>query len=153
MVKGNESNLTIKQRKFLLEYFKTGNGTKSAMKVYDTDDPNTAGVIASENLRKLKIENKTLMETRGLSVGKLIGVLLEGLETKVIKRTVKKGGTVVYRSMPDHSTRHRYLITAGKWLGLEGKSEKEDTFSILDRAREDGEQFIIPDEERSLSTY
>ena len=37
------------------DYVKTGNGVKSALKNYDTDDYATAGVIAVENLEKPKI--------------------------------------------------------------------------------------------------
>jgi len=51
---------TLKQRRFVTEYLKTGNGTQSALKAYDTEDPNTAHAIASENLRKPTI--RTLIE-------------------------------------------------------------------------------------------
>jgi len=49
------TKLTKKERDFAVDYIDTGNGTKSALKVYDTKDPNTAGVIAHGNLRKPKI--------------------------------------------------------------------------------------------------
>ncbi len=48
-------DLTKKQAEFVKEYLDTGNGTQAALKAYDTEDPNTAGAIASENLRKPKI--------------------------------------------------------------------------------------------------
>lgn len=56
--------LTKKQRGFVKDYIETGNGTQSAMKNYDTESENTAGAIASENLRKPKIAEviKTLAE-------------------------------------------------------------------------------------------
>ncbi len=44
--------ITIKQRRFADEYVQTGNGRQSALAVYDTDSPETAAVIASENLTK-----------------------------------------------------------------------------------------------------
>ena len=46
---------TPKQKKFVKEYIDTGNGTKSALKAYDTKNINAAAVIASENLRKPKV--------------------------------------------------------------------------------------------------
>lgn len=49
------TKLTKKEKKFVAAYADTGNGTQAALKVYDTSDPNTAGVIAYENLRKPKI--------------------------------------------------------------------------------------------------
>lgn len=48
-------DLTKKQADFVKEYLDSGNGTQAALKAYDTEDPNTAGVIAHENLRKPKI--------------------------------------------------------------------------------------------------
>jgi phage terminase small subunit len=47
--------LTKKQKKFADEYLETGNGTRAALKAYDTMSENTAGMIASENIRKPKI--------------------------------------------------------------------------------------------------
>lgn len=49
--------LTKKQKGFVKDYIKTGNGTQSALKNYDTDDPNVANAIASENLRKPMIQD------------------------------------------------------------------------------------------------
>ncbi len=47
--------ITKKQKAFADKHLETGNGTKSALETYDTQDENTAAVIASENLRKPKI--------------------------------------------------------------------------------------------------
>lgn len=52
------AELTPKQDKFLKRYLETGNGTRSALEVYDTTDYNTAHAIASENLRKPTIMDK-----------------------------------------------------------------------------------------------
>lgn len=49
------NRLTKKQHAFVKEYLETGNGTKSALKAYNTNDYSTAGMIASENLKKPKI--------------------------------------------------------------------------------------------------
>lgn len=50
--------LTPKQRGFVKDYLETGNGTQAALNNYDTEDANTAGVIAWDNLRKPKIQAK-----------------------------------------------------------------------------------------------
>jgi phage terminase small subunit len=47
--------LTKKQKIFVKEYVKTGHGTKSALKAYDTKDYSTADSIAVENLQKAAI--------------------------------------------------------------------------------------------------
>ena len=48
--------LTLKQKGFADDYLQSGNGIRSAINNYDTTDPNVAGAIASENLRKPKVE-------------------------------------------------------------------------------------------------
>jgi len=50
---GIDKSLTTKQKMFLKEYFKTGNGTRSAMKVYNCKNAASASVLASETLAKL----------------------------------------------------------------------------------------------------
>jgi len=111
--------MTIKQRRWLKEYFKTGNATQSALKVYDTDDYHGAGVIASENLKKLKPRLETLMEKHGISLGTLIVKLGEGLDAKKIHGTSDN-----FVEIEDFAIRHKYLETAGKWLGIEQEKEK-----------------------------
>jgi len=49
-------DLTPKQEKFVKEYLDSGNGTKAALEVYDTDNPRVAASIASENLTKPNIQ-------------------------------------------------------------------------------------------------
>ena len=51
--------LTPKQKVFVEEYVKTKNGTKAALKAYDTDDYNTAHSIAVENLQKPAVRTIT----------------------------------------------------------------------------------------------
>lgn len=120
----SEKKLTMKQRKFLKRYFETGNGTQSAMEVYDTEDYDTASAIASQNLRKLKNPVKVLMEQRGIGLGKLIDVLGDGLEANRVISAVNtgkqaSGATADFIEVPDHAVRHKYLETAGKWLDLD----------------------------------
>lgn len=53
------SKLRRKQQLFIQEYVKSkGNGTQSALKVYDTTDRNTAGAIASKELRKDNVQEE-----------------------------------------------------------------------------------------------
>lgn len=48
--------LTKKQKDFANAYIDSGNGTKSALATYDVKDENSAAVVASTNLSKLKIQ-------------------------------------------------------------------------------------------------
>ena len=67
------SALSVKQRRFVAEYSRSGNGTQAALIAYDTDDPHTAHSIASENLRKPAIQDAVaeLLDAEGLSDEKL----------------------------------------------------------------------------------
>ena len=47
---------TAKQMKFAQAYLKTGNATQAALEAYDTKDVDSAAVVGSTNLRKLKVQ-------------------------------------------------------------------------------------------------
>lgn len=51
------ARLSKKQKGFVKDYIKTGNGVKSALNNYDTKDYNTANQIAIENLQKPTVQN------------------------------------------------------------------------------------------------
>jgi phage terminase small subunit len=44
--------LSVKQKKYVREFVRTGNGTKAALEAYDTKDNKTASVISAENQNK-----------------------------------------------------------------------------------------------------
>jgi hypothetical protein len=72
----SRSALSVKQRRFVAEYARSGNGTQAALIAYDTDDPHTAHSIASENLQKpaLQAAVAELLDAEGLSDGKLLAI-------------------------------------------------------------------------------
>lgn len=120
-----DKDLTFKQKAFLKRYFETGNGTKAAMEVYETDNPGSASVIASENLAKLKSPIKTYMETKGFSLQIMLGVLADGLKANRVISAVNtdkqaNGSSSDFIEVPDHAVRHKYLETASKWLEVQG---------------------------------
>lgn len=128
------NGLTIKQRRFLKEYFKSGNGTEAAMKVYNTTDPDSAAAIASQNLSKLKNPVKVLMEQKGISLGKLLDVLDDGLGANRVISAMNTGrqatgATSDFIEVPDYAIRHRYMETAGKWLGVEQQPQVIQQFN------------------------
>lgn len=113
--------LTKKQKGFVKDYIKTGNGTLSALKNYDTKDENVAGAIASENLRKPKIEEVIKSIADSIPDEDLLKVHLEGLKAT---RSQGVGGMVLNTEkgefghtnieVPDYAVRHKYLDTAYK---------------------------------------
>lgn len=48
--------LTKKEKGFADDYLESGNGTKAVLQNYDTDSENSAASIATQNLRKVKIQ-------------------------------------------------------------------------------------------------
>ena len=116
-----ELKLTPKQGLFLKYYLKSGNASDAAMKAYNCKDRAVAGNIGCENLRKLQaLETiKMLMEARGITAGKLMETLSNGLEAKKITGTKDE-----FIEVDDHPTRHRFMETAARWMGIEGKKQE-----------------------------
>jgi phage terminase small subunit len=52
--------LSKKEQGFVADYIDSGNGTQAALKNYDTESENSAASIASQNLRKVKIQEAIL---------------------------------------------------------------------------------------------
>lgn len=100
--KTRTNGLTLKQRKWIKEYIKTGNATKAALKTYDTDNYDSAAQIGSENLKKLQITE--LMEDMGLTDVSLMNIGIEGM-TKPMKI---HGTGDNFVEVPDYATRHKY---------------------------------------------
>jgi len=89
--------LKQKQKAFIAEYVANGrNGVQAALKVYDTEDYNTANQIARDNLQKPTImrEIEKHMTDTGLTVKKALNAINDGYDAE------KKGD-------PDHAIRLR----------------------------------------------
>ncbi len=69
-----KNNLTPRQFIFVKSLLKGNSGLQSALRAYNTTDPNVAKVIASQNLRKLNIKEyiREVLNSHGLSVSALI---------------------------------------------------------------------------------
>jgi phage terminase small subunit len=139
--------LTKKEKGFVKEYVKTGNGTKSALKNYDTKDEDCAGVIASQNLGKLKIQNAIKSIADRIPDELLEQVHLEGL--RATKKSgvggmaigIDAGGDVEsmgHENMiePDYAVRHKYLDTAYKLKGTYAPEKKELEVNLISISEE-----------------
>lgn len=83
--------LTKKQRGFVHDYLKTGNGTLAALNNYDIegkDRNNTASVIASENIAKPRI--REYLESRAKRAAEIVYELAENAETEQVKLSASK---------------------------------------------------------------
>lgn len=137
MPKGNK--LTVKQKRFAQEYAKDGNGTRAALEVYDTDDPNTANQIAIENLQKptVKEEVDSLMAALdNVITPELVAEVHQAGLTATNKLIVN--GEVV-AEVEDHKTRHKFLDTYYKVKGKTGGNSNAgsgNTFNFIQNVSE-----------------
>ena len=121
--------LTPKQDKFVKEYSSNGgNGVKSALQAYDTDDYNTANQISIENLQKPTVQDELarLMKQADLTTKRALVVISDsmsatkkdGQEDHHIRlrgadMTLKlKGAFPSHRQSVDHQHAHLHLVEA-----------------------------------------
>lgn len=105
MDKPAKRDLTLKQRRWIKEYIKTGNATEAAMRVYDCKDRESANALGNENLAKLSMPE--LMEDLGLTDVALMNIGAEGM-TKANKI---HGTNDNFVEIPDYGVRHKYWET------------------------------------------
>jgi len=114
--------LTKKQKGFVKDYLETGNGTRAVLENYDVKDENSAAAIASENLRKLKIQNAIKSIAEQIPDDELVRVHLEGL---------KAGKKTEEGIEPDYAVRHKYLDSAYKLKGVYENNDEQKNINIL----------------------
>lgn len=124
--KTKEKEQTIKQRKWLEIYLKTGNATRAAREVYDCKDESSAANIGYENVRKLDVTEA--LERVGLTDKFLFRHLKKGF-----KSTKLFGKSAIEH--PDFMARHKYLETTLKL--------KKKLVERVEHTGEDGEAIKI----------
>lgn len=80
--------LTKKQKDFVKEYIETGNGTQAALKAYNTDKPNTAKAIASENLTKPNV--RAYLESKAERASEIVFDIAENGENDGVRLNASK---------------------------------------------------------------
>ena len=120
--KSKRERLSLKEELFAKKFVENkGNGTKTALEVYDTTNENTGATIASDNIRKPKIRDK-------------IAFILEGVEDKA-KLVVQAGldataqsnyeGEVFSSDLPDYAERRKMLALVGSFGGWNAPKQVE----------------------------
>lgn len=125
--------LTLEQAEFVREYTDPasenfGNGTQAALAVYDTNDPNTAHVIASENIRKptVRIAMELALAERNLTPNRIAYTLDQSLDAnKVVIGTNTATKETVTIETPDHNIRLRGAELTAKLLDAFPRKEGE----------------------------
>lgn len=83
--------LTLKQREFVANYIKLKNGTKAALKAYETNDYETANAISVENLQKPSIQEaiETAMVKMNLTPERAVKPIDEALNHEDLEMRLK----------------------------------------------------------------
>jgi hypothetical protein len=113
------------------------NGTKAALEVYDTTNPKSAGVIASDNLNKVVIQNEMeqALSAAGLSREKIMANLTKIASHDAVRysgETVLKANIEALKligAYPDKKSMHLNLNLSGKVKGMsydEAKAAHEE---------------------------
>ncbi len=83
-----KERLTKKEKGFADDYLETGNGTQSVLNNYDTTSENSAGAIATQNLRKVKIQNYLADKAEDASL--MVYKLSQGAENETVRLNASK---------------------------------------------------------------
>jgi len=105
--------LSQKQRNFIQEYISNGqNGTQAAMVAYGTSNPNSAHVIAAENIRKATIRDQILglIEKHSIGPPKWVATLSDAMNAES-KQAIGNGEVI---SNPDFAIRLKAVDLCAK---------------------------------------
>lgn len=98
--------LSKKERGFINDYVETGNGVRSALKNYDTDDYKTASAIASENLTKPRILSElAILGFDTNNAKRVVGEILNGKDEQSKDRL--KAAEIVLKTQGEMQTEEK----------------------------------------------
>jgi len=126
--------LTMKQRRFVKEYIKSGNQTLAAKRSYNCND-DTARSLGSSNITKHNIKSAVIkaQEKIGITDSFLAKTLKEGLKAKETKFFADGGKVRDKRNCVDYPTRAKYLEIGHKLRGdFIDRAEVNATVSVRD---------------------
>lgn len=111
--------LTDKQRKFVKAKAEGKTGVQAAMEAYDTDDYNTANVIAVENLQKPTIQEAVQKEMarQGIDLESIVRPITDGLKAEKVS-IVGNGDQAMAEVTPDHGIRLKASKMAQDLIGI-----------------------------------
>src|SRR6185312_188708 len=102
MAAAKQRNASIKQLKFVQGVAAGKSGTQAALDAYDTDDPEVAHAISTENLRKPSIRDmlQRELEKQGITLEAIIKPVVNALNDDDIDTQLKGHDRAVRLIMP-----------------------------------------------------
>lgn len=124
----DQKSLTPKQEEFAKEYVENGyNGTQAALKVYNTTDPNVAGIIAYRNLKRPNVRTY-IASLRGDLYDSLGSSLLR---TGALEKAVEKAAKDLENSDPKSAyIACKFILECAKIL-INTSTNREDESELL----------------------
>ena len=128
------SELNLKQRMFLKEYFKCGSATRSYQKIYKVDEA-SAAVLASRLLKKVKNIMCILFELHGLTEAAIVKILKDACNATKIQ--IYNGQKY---EVPDHYIRLKSVelvkhITGMEYSSSDSRNTQTNVVVINDKKR------------------
>lgn len=119
---GKARNLTIKERRFVKSYVKTGNATEAAILSYDTHKRDTAKSLGKQVLDRPIVKEylKQILDRKGLSLEDLADKMYESID---YNRKMGKGSQAVAADLMKFSYKLHDAIPANKSLNVMAKVE------------------------------
>lgn len=140
--KKNIDHVTIKERKFVNEYVKSGSKKNAALVAYDTKSPTNAGRIANNVLSRERVQNymAKVLHTAGLSDEATAEALMKIVESGTSKKALgeAKAGDALkaidlaYKVGNKYPVEKKQVDTRVLKMNLEGKGQDE----LMDQLRE-----------------
>jgi phage terminase small subunit len=121
--------ITKKQKKFADKYLDSGNGAVSALHSYNTQDYNTAAVIANENLKKPNVIE--YLKSQAQAAAERVIVLAESAENETVRLNANKdildrsGYKAVDKVLSTNVNINTNLSETSKYHEIKAKYEKE----------------------------
>ena len=112
--------LTLKERKFLAAWLKSGNLTEAAKKIGKYKSETSASTAGHEFKKRIleKVDIDLVMESVGLSDVKIFKALVEGIQATSVKVFNEKGKIITSKPMIDWMARAKHLDLAARIKGL-----------------------------------
>lgn len=138
-----EKRLSKKEKDFAKEYAKTGNGTQSVIAAkYDVKDENSAGVIAHQNLRKVKVQKVIKSIAEQIPDDLLVEKHLELLNAQKVTRTMKKGEEIEIEESVDNQAISKGLDMAYKIKGTYAPEKHINEIDATEELRQLADEII-----------
>lgn len=118
------AGLKPKDRLFIEEYIKSSNATKAYMVAHPKASYATANAEGWRVIKRFEDVMKTVYEVAGLGTDAIIKTLKDALKANRDMKIIKKDGSIIDMTGPDHYARMKSTELIHRYSGYETDTEK-----------------------------